>query len=76
MFTIFGGMNCVYCVRAKETLEAKGIDFVFKNVADFKDEWQELAGKNGFRTIPQIWKDDKHIGGFDDLVVFFNNEEK
>ena len=36
MFEVYGRNNCVWCDRAKELLEEKNIDFVFKNIEENK----------------------------------------
>ena len=59
---------CGYCFAAKRLLEAKGaafteIDVMFE--AGRRDEMIERSG--GRRTVPQIFIDGRHIGGYDDL---------
>ena len=60
---------CPYCDRAKALLERKGADFneiVASNDADLKAEMQKRSGRH---TYPQIFIDDLHVGGCDDLVA-------
>jgi len=60
---------CPYCDRAKSLLERKGADFneiVASNDADLKAEMQKRSGRY---TYPQIFIDDLHVGGCDDLVA-------
>jgi glutaredoxin 3 len=59
---------CGYCSAAKQLLAAKGagyteIDVMFE--PQRRDEMIERSG--GRRTVPQIFIDGRHIGGFDDL---------
>jgi glutaredoxin 3 len=59
---------CGYCSAAKRLLTAKGaafteIDVMFE--AGRRDEMIERSG--GRRTVPQIFIDGRHIGGYDDL---------
>ena len=59
---------CGYCSAAKRLLTAKGaqfteIDVMFEPTR--RDEMIERSG--GRRTVPQIFIDGRHIGGFDDL---------
>ena len=60
---------CPYCDRAKALLERKGAAFneiVASNDADLKAEMQKRSGRY---TYPQIFIDDLHVGGCDDLVA-------
>ena len=65
---IYTSPLCGYCHAAKRLLSRKGAEFteidVFVN-ADKKAEMIQRA--NGGRTVPQIFIDDLHIGGNDDL---------
>ncbi len=58
---------CPYCVRAKGLLNRKKIPFTEINVEgdDAKRAWLVSATKQ--RTVPQIFIDDRPIGGCDDL---------
>ena len=59
---------CGYCSAAKRLLTAKGAEFTEIDVMfepKRRDEMIERSG--GRRTVPQIFIDDRHIGGFDDL---------
>ncbi len=65
---IYTTQVCPYCVRAKSLLKNKGQEWKEIDVstdADLRDAMIKKAG--GKRTVPQIFIDDKHIGGFDDL---------
>jgi glutaredoxin 3 len=59
---------CGYCSAAKRLLTAKGAPFTEIDVmmeAGKREEMIERSG--GRRTVPQIFIDGRHIGGFDDL---------
>ncbi len=59
---------CGYCSAAKRLLDAKGAPYTEIDVmmeAGKRDEMIERSG--GRRTVPQIFIDGRHIGGFDDL---------
>lgn len=60
---------CPYCVRAKQLLSNKGVDYQEVNMHDISsEERQALAEKtNNYRTVPQIFINDNFIGGFDQL---------
>ena len=59
---------CGYCSAAKRLLKEKGAEFAEFDVmfeAGRRDEMIERSG--GRRTVPQIFIDGRHIGGYDDL---------
>jgi len=59
---------CAYCRRAKALLESKGVPFEEIDVEFSRDLGQEMIRKAGGRTtVPQIFIDDRHVGGSDDL---------
>lgn len=65
---IYSSQRCPYCVKAKALLDKKGVSYREIDVTDDSVAWQQLVAKaNGIRTVPQIFIDDAHIGGCDDL---------
>jgi len=59
---------CPYCMNAERLLASKGIKEINKIRVDLQPEKRnEMIEKTGRRTVPQIFIDDRHIGGFDDL---------
>lgn len=59
---------CPYCVRAKGLLKSKGVE-VFEISIEGNDSLKlEMVEKsNGAMTVPQIFIDEFHVGGCDDL---------
>ncbi len=65
---IYSGAYCPYCDRAKALLTRKGVPFTEYKVDEDDSKREEMLGRaNGRRTIPQIFINDAHIGGCDDL---------
>lgn len=63
---------CPYCIRAEQLLAKKGIDSdgIEKiRVDNHPEQRAEMMRITGRRTVPQIFIGDRHVGGFDDLVV-------
>jgi glutaredoxin 3 len=61
---------CPYCINAERLLRSKGVTGIEKIRIDLLPEQRQLMEANsGRRTVPQIYIDDKHIGGFDDLAA-------
>ncbi len=59
---------CPYCINAERLLASKGVTEINKIRVDLQPEKRdEMIEKTGRRTVPQIFIDDRHIGGFDDL---------
>ncbi|MGO4440827.1 glutaredoxin 3 [Rhizobium sp. RAF56] len=59
---------CGYCSRAKSLLESKGVDYVEHNATYSPELRQEMIGKaNGRATFPQIFINNQHVGGCDEL---------
>tara|TARA_R100001510_G_scaffold32624_1_gene29094 strand:- start:201 stop:479 length:279 start_codon:yes stop_codon:yes gene_type:complete len=71
--TIYSKPNCVFCDKAKSMVKNLGFEYEEKMFGkDFStpDELYEAVGKQ-VRTMPQIIIDDKHIGGYNELVEYF-----
>jgi glutaredoxin 3 len=66
--TVYTMEYCPFCVRAKDLLKRRGIDFK-EVMVPMEDEaqWDELEKKSGMKTMPQIFHGDRLIGGFQDL---------
>jgi glutaredoxin len=65
--TVWSKDACPFCVQAKALLESKGINFEERNVSKDWTREQLLAAVPNARTLPQIFLDDKLIGGFTEL---------
>ncbi|MCC8483516.1 MAG: glutaredoxin 3 [Rickettsia endosymbiont of Labidopullus appendiculatus] len=61
--------HCPYCTKAKKLLNQKNISYKEINVDNYNDmQRADLQHKaSGQRTLPQIFINDKHIGGCDAL---------
>jgi len=65
---VYSGDYCPYCVRAKSLLEQRNLSYIEYNVQQDPEKRVEMSKRsNGGRSIPQIFINDKHVGGFDDL---------
>ena len=65
--TIWSKYHCPYCDQAKALLKSKGIQFEEKKIGDGYTREELLEAVPGARTVPQIFLDDKLIGGFTEL---------
>lgn len=65
---IYTWATCPFCIRAKMLLWWKGVNFTeYKIDGDQTARNQMAARANGRRTVPQIFINDRHVGGCDDL---------
>jgi glutaredoxin 3 len=67
---IYTTMTCPYCMRAKMLLQDKGVGFKEINVNSQPGLRQKMTERaNGGYTVPQIFINDEHIGGCDELYA-------
>ena len=67
---IYTSPMCGYCHAAKRLLRGKGVTFTEIDILDHPDRKPEMINRaGGRRTVPQIFIDQKHIGGCDDLMA-------
>ena len=65
--TIYTGPLCNYCDAAKRLLTRNNVNYKEINIATVDGAMDEMIKKaNGKRTIPQIFFDEEHIGGYDE----------
>ena len=66
--TIYTGPLCNYCDAAKRLLNRNNIPYKEINIAIEEGKMDEMLSKsNGKKTIPQIFFDDAHVGGYEEL---------
>lgn len=66
MYTIYGTENCVWCDRAVELVDKLGEGYQYVDVGE-DPKAQQMFRDNSFRTVPQVFLGDTHIGGFEAL---------
>ncbi len=65
---IYTWRSCPFCIRAKFLLKSKGVEFTEYAIdGDEQARTQMSQRANGRRSLPQIFIDDRHIGGCDDI---------
>ena len=73
---VYTGPMCPYCDAAKRLLNKKNIPFKEINIALEEGKMEEMLKKsNGMKTIPQIFIENSHIGGYDELRALENKGE-
>lgn len=66
---VYSSAHCPYCVMAKQLLERKGIKYEEIRVDLEPGRREEMMQKSRQRTVPQIFINNKAIGGYTDLVA-------
>jgi GrxC family glutaredoxin len=61
--------SCPFCIRAKRLLEARGIRFEEIDVGNDDALREDIIRRTGRRTVPQIFIDERSIGGFEELAA-------
>lgn len=70
---IYTSAWCPYCIRAKQLLTQKGAPFQEISVDGKPELRAEMSKKANRSSVPQIWINDFHVGGCDDLLALENN---
>ncbi len=71
---VWSKYHCPYCDQAKALLTQKGIKFEEKKIGDGYSKEDLLEAVPTARTVPQIFLDDKLIGGFTELKAYLAKE--
>ena len=66
---IYSAEYCPYCRRARELLDRKGVSYTVRDVERDPRLWNEIAERTGRNTVPQIFIDDRPVGGCDELFA-------
>ncbi|MBD2567660.1 glutaredoxin 3 [Anabaena lutea] len=65
---IYTWSTCPFCIRAKSLLKNKEVDFIEYSIDGDETARNKMAQRaNGRRSLPQIFINDDHIGGCDDI---------
>ena len=74
--TIYTTPYCPFCIRAKQLLKSKNINFKEIDLSEEPEKFDEMSKKsNGAKTVPQIFLDDTHIGDCDYIHELDNKGE-
>ena len=73
---IYSSNICPYCLSAKNLLKNLDLSFQEKCIDNSSEIKQEMLKKsNGKKTVPQIFFGEFHVGGYDDLEVWYKKDE-
>ena len=66
---VYAADYCPYCRQALALLDRKNVRYALRDVVRDPHLWAEIAERTGRNTVPQIFIDDRPIGGCDDLFA-------
>ena len=66
---IYSRDNCSYCRMAKQVLKGRGITFKEYDVTHDRSLADEMRKRSSRQSVPQIFLNFEHIGGFDDMMT-------
>jgi glutaredoxin 3 len=67
---VYTAPACSYCMRAKELLKRRNIPFQEILIGwDDEQGWRDAEKRSGMKTMPQIFIDDKCVGGYTELAA-------
>ncbi|WP_315790504.1 glutaredoxin 3 [Fischerella sp. JS2] len=67
---IYTWSTCPFCIRAKSLLKKKGVEFIEYSIDGDEAARNKMAQRaNGRRSVPQIFIDNVHVGGCDDIYA-------
>lgn len=70
MYHLITKDNCVWCDRAKRLIQDKGNEFVAYHYEEHP-MMKKLMFKADLKTVPQIWYNGTYIGGYEEIVNWF-----
>lgn len=67
---VYSTAVCPYCVAAKNLLKSKDLEWTELRIDSDREQFDAMLKRsNGRRSVPQIFINDHHVGGYDDLVA-------
>jgi len=70
---IYTTKYCPYCTAAKQFLNSKKVPFQEIDVSNDAAMREKLVQLSGQQTVPQIFVDDKPLGGYDALISLYQS---
>jgi glutaredoxin len=78
MYTIITKDNCKWCVLAKKEFKKRNLSYNERNIPEdlSKEEFKHITEQHNAKlTVPKIFRDSVLIGGYEDLIEHFENEQ-
>ncbi|AFY39513.1 glutaredoxin 3 [[Leptolyngbya] sp. PCC 7376] len=65
---VYTWSTCPFCIRAKRLLDNKGVEYTEYCIDGDRQAREEMTDRaNGSSSLPQIFINDQHVGGCDDI---------
>ena len=64
---VYSITGCPFCIRTKNKLRSMNLEYVDINLDVHIDRRNEMKERTGRKTVPQIYFNAKHIGGFSEF---------
>jgi glutaredoxin 3 len=75
LLTVYTGSFCGHCMRVLDLLQRRGIEYTEISVEDNPGLRDELAAKNGRRSLPQVYLGERYLGGAEELAALDRSGE-
>ncbi|MGO1367767.1 MAG: glutaredoxin 3 [Senegalia sp. (in: firmicutes)] len=72
---IYTTSTCPFCLRAKRLMDNKGVEYEEIEISNNMEKLEELKKETNSSTVPQIFVDNKFIGGCDEIVALHKKGE-
>lgn len=69
---MYSTTSCPFCTRAEQLLRQHGIVVEKIHVDNDPEQLRNMVSRTGRRSVPQIYINDHHVGGYDDLVAWIS----
>lgn len=66
---VYVTQSCPYCTRARHLLDKKKVTYTLIDLDQQPEKRAEMERKSGRTSVPQIFIDNYHVGGFDDMAA-------
>lgn len=73
MIWIYGKEDCIWCDKAVQYLTDTNREFTYIDIHE--PGVLDFLKLRGFKTVPQIFIEQKHIGGYNDLIFYFDQDK-
>lgn len=71
---VYSKPGCGYCDMAKDALSKRGLQYTEHVVGSTISREDFIKKFHGVKTVPQITIDEKHVGGYTDLVEWMKTD--
>lgn len=73
MYVVYSKPSCPFCIKAKTLLQRYDVPYEEYNISENPNLSTFMKSK-GFKTVPQVWNGEIHIGGYDELKEYLNQK--